>query len=347
MDKLELGISPRSPRPSLPQAWAGPLTPRPSLPQAWGKEGEECANPAAEARSPVASALSTPRDPLPPDFLVVGHVTRDLVPGGWKLGGTASYASLVAARLGLRSAVLTAADAGLDLATLLPGVEIVHLDSERSMIMEHFFEGERRVQYVRETAARIRLDTAPASLRCAGSVLLGPVCGEIDPSLAATFPRSLVGATAQGWLRRVQADGRVSEGHTSDLAVDAFAGRLTALFLSEEDLGGAPVPESWRDALPILAVTRGRLGARLCIENVWWQLPAFPAREVDATGAGDAFAAAFLIRYHEIGEASEAARFAAAVASFVVEVPGITGAPSRAQAEARLQAHPELRLSRL
>ncbi|HZQ36316.1 MAG TPA: hypothetical protein VFD32_10305, partial [Dehalococcoidia bacterium] len=45
--------------------------------------------------------------------------------------------------------------------------------------------------------------------------------------------------------------------------------------------------------------------------------------------------------------AAEAARFAAATASFVVEAYGVAGAPSRAQVEARLAAHPEIRLQRL
>ena len=291
--------------------------------------------------------LPATRYPLSPDFLVVGHVTRDLVPGGWKLGGTASYAAHVAAHLGQRCALLTSAAPELDLSTLLPCVEISCIASERGTVFEHFFAGERRIQYVRDQAASIGPDEVPAFLRRASAVLLGPVFGEVDPSLVSSFPGSLIGATAQGWLRRLEADGRLSEGHTADLAIEILAGRLTALFLSEEDLDGTPLPESWISALPILVVTRGRLGARLCIEGTWWQMPAFPSREVDATGAGDAFAAAFLIRYHETEKPSDAARFAAAVASFVVEAPGITGAPTGAQVEARLQAHPELRLSRL
>jgi sugar/nucleoside kinase (ribokinase family) len=43
---------------------------------------------------------------------------------------------------------------------------------------------------------------------------------------------------------------------------------------------------------------------------------------VDPTGAGDVFAAAFLVRYHESGNPLEAAAFAACAASCVVEGVG-------------------------
>ena len=62
-------------------------------------------------------------------------------------------------------------------------------------------------------------------------------------------------------------------------------------------------------------------------------------REVDANGAGDVFAAAFLIRYHETGDARVAARFATVVASFHVEHVGMEGLPHRAQVEARLREY--------
>ena len=47
-----------------------------------------------------------------PDFLAIGHVTRDLLPdGSWRLGGTVAFAALTAARLGLRPAIVTSASA--------------------------------------------------------------------------------------------------------------------------------------------------------------------------------------------------------------------------------------------
>jgi sugar/nucleoside kinase (ribokinase family) len=68
-------------------------------------------------------------------------------------------------------------------------------------------------------------------------------------------------------------------------------------------------------------------------------VPAVPVLEVDANGAGDVFAAAFLIRYFETKDMVMAAQFAATVASFHVEHVGTVGIPTREQAEARWRAH--------
>ena len=43
------------------------------------------------------------------DLLVVGHVTRDEVDGGVRLGGAGSYAALAAACLGYETALVTVA----------------------------------------------------------------------------------------------------------------------------------------------------------------------------------------------------------------------------------------------
>jgi len=70
--------------------------------------------------------------------------------------------------------------------------------------------------------------------------------------------------------------------------------------------------------------------------------PTRPAHEVDPTGAGDVFAAAFLIRLRETAQSPtgedpwEAARFANVVASFSVEGPGVSAIPRREQVEAYL-----------
>jgi len=55
---------------------------------------------------------------------------------------------------------------------------------------------------------------------------------------------------------------------------------------------------------------------------------------VDPTGAGDVFAAAFMIRLIETDDPCQAAQFANTVASFSIEGPGVSGIPMRHQVEA-------------
>src|SRR5881409_3653052 len=43
-----------------------------------------------------------------PDYLAIGHVSRDIMPEGYAPGGSALYAALTAQRLGAQAAIVTA-----------------------------------------------------------------------------------------------------------------------------------------------------------------------------------------------------------------------------------------------
>jgi ribokinase len=80
-------------------------------------------------------------------------------------------------------------------------------------------------------------------------------------------------------------------------------------------------------------VTLGEQGARLRGN----QIPAFPARPVDTTGAGDAFCAAFAVALAEGAEDAEAVRWGCAAGAHMVEHEGVVpGLPTRAELEERL-----------
>ena len=82
-----------------------------------------------------------------------------------------------------------------------------------------------------------------------------------------------------------------------------------------------------------LVVTLGEQGARLRDE----QIPAFPARAVDTTGAGDAFCAAFAVALAEGADDAEAVRWGCAAGAHMVEHEGvIPGLPTRTELEERL-----------
>jgi len=279
---------------------------------------------------------------MPPHFLVVGHLVQDIVAGGWRLGGTAAFASLFAARLGLRAAVLTSTSPELDLAALLPGVEVASSTAEGTTQFENIYSGARRIQYVRRRGPLLTPDMLPKDWRRAAIVLLGPVVGEVDSGLATCFPQALLGVSAQGWLRRVGPDQRVRPLPPQAWDAAPLLGRAAALFVSDEDLSPPEAPRAlaaWSALVPILAYTRGPAGADICYRGEWRHIGVFPAKAVDATGAGDIFAAAFLIRLYEGCDAWEAARFASCAASFVIEGEGISRLPSRQEIEARLAAH--------
>lgn len=283
-----------------------------------------------------------------PEFVACGHAVQDLIDGSgedWRLGGAVAYASLLATQLGLRAAILTSTGPEMELGPALPGVEVVRVLANESTQMRNVYDGGRRRQEMPRRAAQIGAGDVPETWRGAPIVLLGPVTGEIDDSLAACFEDALIGAGAQGWLRETGTDASVHPISPDAWRAEPVLSRVRALFLSDEDLP----PESaeralgrWSTSVETLAFTRGDNGADICHRGVWKHIDAFPATAVDRTGAGDVFAAAFLIRFHETNDAWEAARFAGCAASFAVEGEGVSSIPDRAMIHARLSANPEI-----
>lgn len=276
-----------------------------------------------------------------PDYLVVGHVTRDLLPGGgFGLGGTATYAAATARALGYRVAVLTSAGSDLCLDAAFDGVALHVVPAERSTTFENIYYDGRRLQYVRATAERLSPRELPPAWRQARIVHLGPLVQEVGPEWVDLFgPPTLIGITPQGWLRRWDADGRVLPQAWE--TAEPILARADAMVLSREDVGNDEAELARYLALSRLtAVTQSWQGATLYLEGRSLSFPAYNVPEVDPTGAGDVFAAAFFIRLSETRDPCEAARFANAAASFSVTGTGTSAIASRPAVEERLRNGP-------
>jgi succinate dehydrogenase/fumarate reductase flavoprotein subunit len=72
-----------------------------------------------------------------PDFLAIGHVAKDIVPGGWRLGGTVTHAAVQGQRLGLQAAVVTRSAGDLGLEQLLPDIQVRRIPSETTTTFEN------------------------------------------------------------------------------------------------------------------------------------------------------------------------------------------------------------------
>lgn len=286
--------------------------------------------------------MSSPQGATP-DFVVAGHFVRDVTPSGWELGGTVTFAAAQAHCLGMRVGVVTRTAGDLELDRRVPYAQIVDGGCATSTSFENrYVEGERRQRVVSRGDA-LRAEDVPAAWRRAPIVLIGPVLGEAPPGMAGVFDAaSLVGVSAQGWLRELDEEGHVRK---TGWAGEPFWRGARVLFVSDEDLGGADgALEAWRAEVRVVVMTRARRGARVCAEGVWREIEAFPQEEVDPTGAGDTFATAFLIRLHETGRVAEAARFGGAAASLSVGGVGASAMPGRHEIEERMRAHPDIRL---
>ena len=88
--------------------------------------------------------------------------------------------------------------------------------------------------------------------------------------------------------------------------------------------------------MPLTVVTAGAAGALLYVNGDRFEVKPRAAREVDPTGAGDVFAAAFLLHYQRDGDPWAAAEAATCAASLSVEGEGWSTVPDSATLEAAL-----------
>ncbi len=274
---------------------------------------------------------------MSPDYVVIGHITKDLTPDGYTIGGTATYAALTARNLGLSVGIVTSFDPSFDPDSLLADVAIAHIPAANTTTFQNIYRNGRRQQFVHAVATPIKPADVPPAWQHSPVVHLGPLVNEISGEIMDTFDRqSLIGVTPQGWMRQWDVSGRVQPRRWEE-AEDVLR-RAEVLVFSEEDIAHRPDEiDRFAQLARIMVVTQGPAGATLFLAGQPTHYPAFEAAEVDPTGAGDVFAAAFLVRLHETGDPHQATHFANAVASLSIEGPGVHGIPTRDQVERRLR----------
>ncbi len=264
-------------------------------------------------------------DPI--DYLIIGHLSCDLTPAGPRLGGTAAYAALTARALGLRVGVVSAWGGEVPL-DVLNGIRVVTVATQHSTTFENVYLPEGRLQYIHHVAPDILFEHVPAAWRETPIVHVGPIAGEGKSLADGRFPASMLGLTPQGWLRSWDGGGRVHPAAWAG-APQALS-KANAAVLSIEDVAGDEEQiEAMANACRVLAVTEGAAGARLYWNGDLRRFPALKVAEVDATGAGDIFAAAFFWRLHATRDPWAAAKFATHLASCSVQRRGLEGIPTK------------------
>lgn len=264
--------------------------------------------------------------PLEPvDYLVFGHLTLDETPQGFTLGGSAAYAALTAAALGLRPGIVTAWGQEIPL-TALQNLPIVALPAPHSTAFRNQSTPQGRRQTLLQLAPPLDPAITPQPWRRAKIMHLAPVANETPQTLPDDFHPALLGVTPQGFLRAWEEDGLIRP--RAWLPAEE-ASRPGALVLSLEDVAA---DEERVDALahlvPLLVITEGAAGCRVFWHGDSRRLRAPRVNEVDPTGAGDVFAASFFIRLLQTRDPWEAARFASQAAAICVTRPGLQGVPT-------------------
>ena len=106
-------------------------------------------------------------------YLAIGHICQDMIPGGWKVGGTVSFALRVAAVLGCETRLITSVTADFPLAQALPQPITQLIPAPQHTVFENVQTARGRVQDL--TSIKLTVAHDPGGLQRAGGRLEPPV----------------------------------------------------------------------------------------------------------------------------------------------------------------------------
>ncbi|NLE43858.1 MAG: ribokinase [Chloroflexi bacterium] len=263
--------------------------------------------------------------PIEFDYLVVGHVARDLMDDSYAIGGTVSYSSRTAVALGCRVGVITSASLDLDLDGVFEGIRVVRVPSQATTTFENIYLPEERRQIVHSVADVLTPDALPDDWQ-ASIVHIGPIARECSVTLSQAFPDAFLGVTPQGWMRRWDETGHIGYGEWQH--AESWLARADAVVLSDEDVrGDYDLIARYAAQTRLLVVTHGVVGCTVYQDGRARHFEAESVHQVDPTGAGDIFAASFFVALQGGSDPWDAARFANCVAACSVTRPGLSGVP--------------------
>jgi sugar/nucleoside kinase (ribokinase family) len=315
----------------------------PSLPPRITRGGDK-RGPKRESLSASRSLRGIQTDRTP-QYLVIGQIVCDIQPdGSGVLGGTALYSALTAARLGWRVGVLTRGRYGeringVDVPSLEPfsdELTIITQEAETPTFFVNEYHGGRRTQTIRNWAGPIDLHGLPPHWANAKVIHLGPVAREIDPHQAMSLTPDFLGITPQGWMREwpMERGGRVH--HVPLRLPPELLARTDAIVVSDEEIALARPVVEWVGDRRIGVVTLGENGCNLIYAGHRAELPGYPVKTVDLTGAGDVFAAAFFAKASDRTVSPvTAGRYANLVAALSLRAVGPGAVPSIEEIEER------------
>ncbi len=254
-------------------------------------------------------------------ILCIGHLCHDLVDGKYQLGGAASFAGLLASKLGYDPKIMTSVGEDFEFHKIFEdsNIKLFNKTARYTTVFENQYQDGIRTQTLHHVATKLASSDVPPGWQNIPIVLFCPIADELDVSMFNAFPNALTGITLQGCLRKWDKSGKVSS-----KAMDwNLLANIDIVFLSDSDLG------NHAQALPLIiqkaklvVMTHGKDGATVFEDHQKHHFPAYPVQEVDPTGAGDTFAMSFLVKYAETKNITHAAAYAHAAASLMVEKNG-------------------------
>lgn len=192
----------------------------------------------------------------------------------------------------------------------------------------------------------------PGDLSDVDGVIIGPILGETSLALIETARGAMNGLLLldpQGVLRRIDGDGRISHFRNPELdAIVAVCDIVKANEVEAKIITGIN-PRDSEQALEeatrklhalgcrIAVVTLAAEGSAIFDGETYYRIPAYSTDAVDPTGAGDTYAAGFLVKYLETSDLEQAGYYGSCVSSVMVENVGPDFPLTRAEADRRFE----------
>jgi sugar/nucleoside kinase (ribokinase family) len=213
----------------------------------------------------------------------------------------------------------------------MQGIEIIDQPSSGRTTFVNSYTPSGRVQQLLDRAEELDCSRIPAGWKQAKIIHLAPVAREVSKITEEDFPNGFLVYSLQGWLREWDEEGQIFTSALPELRTSVRDNVVG--ILSIEDLGydRSGIAQLLRQ-FPTLVLTLGSQGVEIHADGNTLLVPAPATPVVDPTGAGDIFAAAFVIFWKIKGMTLEdSAQIANSLAAASIRKAGIAGIPERCE----------------
>ena len=279
-------------------------------------------------------------------FLVIGNLTKDLIKTKDNektvFGGSSSYSSISAKKLGWESFILSRGNEELKDWTNFLKKEGIKVELQKSNNITSFvnkYTEFGRTQKILSDAGKIKFK----NLGKMDVIYIGPVLNEITLECVKKARKNckLLTLDVQGFVRKL-VKGRIEKKFWKERK--KFLKYVDLLKVSANEIISVSDELNYEDVckelislgVKVVELTFGDKGS-IVFGKKLHNIPIYKTNLVDKTGSGDVYTTAFAIRYFETKDELDSGLFATAAASFVVEDFGAKNIKERDEIERRYE----------
>tara|TARA_S200000501_G_scaffold235780_1_gene221082 strand:+ start:653 stop:1474 length:822 start_codon:yes stop_codon:yes gene_type:complete len=233
------------------------------------------------------------------DILSIGNITQDVIKldgnKHYSLGGTSFYAYKVAEKLGFDLGIISEISNKIDYEKYIDKNRFFFQKTDNHTIFENNYVDGVREQKILSRPGKISVNKLKNILSKLNPkiVFYCPILNEIDHEFFNLFNKSLKVCNLQGFVRKISKGKIKSMSKLPDINFKNF----DSVFLSEIDT-------SFDNALKIsrysniVCYTMGSKGVKIISNGDVRHIETIKIKYIDETGAGDVWAASFIIFYY-------------------------------------------------